>query len=263
MSSYSTMARADLLFWAQAHAPTFTTNAAAIGLSTGQASAFSTATTAAAAALLAMNQAHDASKVATQQCLEAFNALRSSSGDTVRLIRAFAEVQVKPSTVYNLAQIPAPATPTPMPPPGQCSDLRVTLTPGNGKLTLDWKSDNPVGATGTSYIIRRQLPTQTTPQFVGTTGKKKFVDTTFVAGPDMVIYTVQAQRADSTGPESEPFIVRFGQAAGGEMTVSVSTLSAERHDGLNGSAANGSTVNGKAVSKTLPSGNGSRGKSRV
>jgi len=92
MSSYSTMARADLLFWAQAHAPTFTTNAAAIGLSTGQASAFSTATTAAAAALLAMNQAHDASKVATQQCLEAFNALRSSSGDTVRLIRAFARL---------------------------------------------------------------------------------------------------------------------------------------------------------------------------
>lgn len=48
--------------------------------------------------------------------------------------RAYAASTSKPITVYNLAQIPPPASPSPMPPPGQPGELTVTLTPADGAL---------------------------------------------------------------------------------------------------------------------------------
>lgn len=62
------------------------------------------------AALPAQEQARQAALVATQAAADAFGSLRSSAGDTVRLIRAYAESTAKPSIVYNLAQIPPPAS---------------------------------------------------------------------------------------------------------------------------------------------------------
>ena len=49
MGAYPTSPRAAFLEWCQAHASVFTANAAAIGLTPAQATAFSAATTAAAA----------------------------------------------------------------------------------------------------------------------------------------------------------------------------------------------------------------------
>ena len=86
-------------------------------------------------------------------------------------------------------------------------------------------------------------------------------------------YTVQGQRADSSGPLSEIFTVNFGQNAGGGFAAVV----AGGH-GLEGQSTNhrleadttpshatGSTVNGRAVNKVLPNGNGSgkRGRTRA
>ena len=76
----------------------------------------------------------------------------------MRLIRAFAESTAKPTVVYNLAQIPPPASPSPAPPPAQPTDLTVTLDASGGSLTLRWKAANPAGTSGTSYIIRRRPP---------------------------------------------------------------------------------------------------------
>jgi hypothetical protein len=245
----------------QAHAPVFTANATNIGLTTTQATAFNAATTAAAAALLAQQQAHQAALVATQAAQDAFGSLRSSAGDVVRLIRAYAESTSKPITVYNLAQIPPPATPTPMPPPGQPTNLTVTLTPADGALLLRWKVVNPPGANGTSYIIRRKLPSEAEFSFIGVSGRKEFVDDTLIAGPDSVQYTVQGQRSDSSGPLSEIFTVNFGQNPGGGMTASV--MSDHRSEA--GATSTPSTVDGHAVQKVLPNANGhpKRTKSRV
>ncbi|MBI5864618.1 MAG: fibronectin type III domain-containing protein [Planctomycetes bacterium] len=256
MGAYPTSPRAAFLQWCEAHAPVFTANAAAIGLTPAQATAFATATTAGAAALLAQEQARQAALVATQQAQTAFDTLRAGAGDTVRLIRAFAESQTKPEVVYNTAQIPPPSPPSPAPPPAQPTDLTVTLDASGGNLTLRWKAANPTGTSGTSYIIRRRLPGESEFAFIGVSGKKEFVDDSLVAGPDSVQYTVQGQRADSSGPLSPTFTVNFGQAPGGGMMATVMAGAYE---------ATPSTVDGRAVQKVLPNGNGSgkRSKARV
>lgn len=251
MGAYPTSPRAAFLEWCQAHTSVFTTNATAIGLTAGQATAFTSATTAAANAVLAQEQAKQAYRVATQVAEDAFGSLRSSAGDTVRLIRAFAESQPKPTVVYNLAQIPPPSPPSPAPPPAQPTDLTVTLDASGGNLTLRWKAANPTGTSGTSYIIRRRLPGESEFAFIGVSGKKEFVDDTLIAGPDSVQYTVQGQRADSSGPLSPIFTVNFGQAPGGGFTATVT------------SGVSASTVDGHPVQKTLPTGNGRPARSRV
>jgi len=196
---------------------------------------------------VAQVQAQEAAKVATQQVKDAVDTLRTNAGDVVRSIRAFAELQEDPNAVYALAQIPVPAEPSPAPPPAEPTNLTVTLEPQNGNLMLKWKASNPAGTSGTSYIVKRRLPGESTFQFIGVTGTKEFVDTTLVAGPDCVQYTVQGQRGNSSGPVSQMFTVSFGQLPGGGMTAyvgsSVPTASVARTNG-NGAGngyANGAT----------------------
>jgi hypothetical protein len=255
MSTYPTSPRSAFLEWCQAHENVFVDNAAAIGLTVPQANAFKSATDAAAAATLAQEQAKQAAKVATQTVEDAFNTLRTNAGDTVRTIRAFAENSGKPLTAYNTAQIPPPAPPSPAPPPAQPGDLSVLLDPPTGALTLRWKASNPAGTSGTSYIIKRRVPGESEFRFLGVSGKKEFVDDTLVAGPDSVQYTVQGQRADSSGPVSPVFTVNFGRLPDGAMTASVS--SADAMSAASDRAVVDAIINSKAH------GNGRRATSRV
>ncbi|GMU84513.1 MAG: hypothetical protein AMXMBFR47_43820 [Planctomycetota bacterium] len=140
--------------------------------------------------------------------------------------------------------------------------MTVTLDASGGNITLRWKAANPTGTSGTSYIIRRRLPGESEFSFIGVFGKKEFIDDSLIAGPDSVQYTVQGQRADSSGPLSPIFTVNFGQAPGGGLTASVV------REGMHAPGAyeaTPSTVDGRAVRKVLPSGNGNakRSKSRV
>ena len=273
MATYPQTPRAAFMAWCAQHGPIFTANAAAIGLTPAQATAFNTLLTAAQTKVTTQENARSAFRNATLEVDAAVDALKAGAADTVRLIRAFAEVQTKPLTVYTTADIPPPATPTPMPPPGQPTNLTVTLTPVDGALLLRWKCVNPQGAAGTAYIVRRRLTGASEWTFIGVSGKKEFVDNTLVAGPDSVQYTVQGQRSDQSGPVSEIFTVNFGQNAGGGFAAVVAG-----GQGLEGQSTNhrleadttpshatGSTVNGRAVQKVLPNGNGSakRGKARV
>lgn len=218
MSSFPTSPRAALLLWAESHAPIFTANAAAIGLTPAQAASYAAAVNAYQTAALAQENARQAYRVATENATDTFGGLRAATGDRVRTIRAFAENAAKPLVVYTLAQIPPPAVPQPVPPPAQPTDLKVELSAASGELTLRWKATNPPGANGTSYIVRRKLPGEAAFTFIGVTGTKRFVDATLFAGPDFAQYTIQGQRSDSTGPLSEVFTVNFGrlpQASGG------------------------------------------------
>jgi hypothetical protein len=251
MGSYPTSPRAAFLEWCQTHAPIFTDNAAEIGLTEAQATAFAATTTLAAARALAQDAAKQAQKVATQEANDTFAELRAGAGDAVRSIRAFAELQAKPNDVYNLAQISPPAPPSPAPPPAQPTDLTVTLDSSSGNLLLKWKATNPAGTSGTSYIIRRKLPGETAFTFLGVAGTKEFVDETLIAGPDSVQYTVQGQRGASSGPLSPIFVVNFGQAPGGGFVATVT------------STPTPSTVDGRMVQKMTPGGNGRTASSRM
>lgn len=242
MATYPTSPRSDFLDWCKAHESVFTDNAAAIGLTPEQATAFATLTDNASDATIKQEQAKQTSKVATQKVNRAISDLMSNAGDTVRTIRAFAENSADPDVVYNTAQIPPPSAPTPAPPPAEPTDLTVTLETSDGFLTLRWKAANPVGTSGTSYIIRRRLPGESEFTFIGVTGTKKYVDSTLIAGPDSVQYTVQGQRADSAGPVSQIFTVNFGRLPTGQATAYVgSSMPAA------GLTANGASPNGAAA----------------
>jgi hypothetical protein len=210
MATYPTSPREDFMTWCRDHVKPFTTNPTSVGLTPAQAQAFSETYGEALAAINTQSEARLAAETATQTANERVATMKRVASSTVKLIRAFATASTNPDAVYTAAQIPAPDAPSPVPPPGQPNMITVGIQPGSGAITLKWKCENPRGASGTSYVVRRMIGNTGRFEFVGVTGKKSFVDTTFAAGPDSVQYTVQAQRSDRSGPTSEPVIVNFG-----------------------------------------------------
>lgn len=224
MATYPTAPRTAFLEWCEVHESAFIDHAAEIGLTESQALAFKDATVEGGARLLNQEQAKVDAKVATQKVCVAFKDLRNAAGDAVRTIRAFAETSEDPDAVYAIAKIPPLQPPSPLPPPGQPTNLTVLLDSTTGTITLAWKVSNPIGSSGTAYLVRRRLPGETEFEFLGLSGKKTFEDMTLIAGPDSVQYTVQGQRGDLSGPISPIFVVNFGRLPGGGRSASVATL---------------------------------------
>lgn len=224
MGTYPASPRGDFLAWCEAHYAVFLSNAASIGLTTAQANEFKTAVLNARNLLSAADAAKFAYRTAVTDTNVGFTSLRAVAGNTVRLIRAFAENSSNPNAVYSLAQIPPPATPAPAPPPGTPTNLAVRLDSSDGTIIVSWKCTNPAGTSGTTYVVRRRLLNTDPWTVIGITGTKSFVDDTFFAGPDSVQYTVFAQRAGVEGVVSEILTVNFGRPAGGGLTI----LSAQR-----------------------------------
>lgn len=225
MGSIPTSPRAAVLAWCEAHVDVFRTQAANIGLSADQALDFATLTESFATASAAAEKARQEADALADEANNAYRLMRRSMSNAVTDIRQFAQQQTNPQTVYTLAEVPPRQDPSTAPPPGQPTNLSVSLVSSTGALELRWKSNNPRGTSGTSYIIRRRTPTQQDFAFVGVTGERRFVDNTFVAGPDSVEYTVQAQRADSASPLSEIFVIRFGRNGPGR-SLSIETSGA-------------------------------------
>src|SRR5690606_7607425 len=145
VSTYPQSPRTDFLFWCQAHASVFSSHAADLGLTSAQTAAFSAGVAQTTLRLTNQQAARQAAQAATEAVNDAFVSLRRQAGEIVRTARAFAETQADPNAVYQLAELPAPAAPTPVPPPAQPSDLRVQLDAATGALTLRWKAQNPKG----------------------------------------------------------------------------------------------------------------------
>lgn len=218
MPTYPSSPRAAFLQWCQAHVNVFSTQAANIGLTDAQALAFQAAVAAAAGSLIDVQSAKDASRAATAAATDRFSLLRSSAAEMVRTIRTFAENSGTQAEVYQLAQIPSPATPTPAPPPGQPYMPRVVLLE-SGAIRLSWKCVNPAGTQGTIYEVRRRLGGQGAFAFIGASGVKSFDDATIPAGSSQVTYEVTAVRSTQRGAPAQ-FNVNFG--IGGPGLVSVS-----------------------------------------
>ena len=201
----------DLIDFLDTHATVWTDAAASIGLTPAQATAFADAVVAAQGAYTAKLNADNASKAAALTFHTALRGARLSAADMIRLIKAYAESTAKPDVVYTLAKIPAPADRKPVPAPGQPENLRAVLDPTTGAIQLRWKSKNPRGGAGTSYLVHRRAHGQSEFVFAGSTGAKRFVDSGFVSGPDSVEYTVQAQRSGRIGPVSAILTIHFGR----------------------------------------------------
>ena len=204
----------DLLAWANVHQDVWTSVAAQIGLTPAQATAFKDAWTAANDDFAARQAAKAAAEAATTTSQNSVRELRRSASDTLRFIKAFAETQDAPSTVYAKAQIPPPSAPGPVGPPGTPFDFRAGLNP-DGTITLRWKCNNPAGSSGTVYTLKRRLSNETQFSIIGAVGLKRFTDFTLPLGSSSVQYIVSAQRGEQVGIPSSPFTVQFGTGGDG------------------------------------------------
>jgi hypothetical protein len=209
-----------ILFFQSKNTP-WAANSTAIGTTTGAVTALATRVTSAQTKLAAAIAAREASKNATAELKDAVRSMASSGADIIKQIRAKAAVDG--NSVYFLAEIPAPALPSPVPAPGTPTAFSATLNP-DGSLKLKWKCANPAGAGGTMYQLSRRTGSGgATGAFasVGGTGTRSFIDASVPAGVASVTYSIVAVRSTASGVAAQ-FIVNFGVAAGtGEMIASV------------------------------------------
>ncbi len=214
---------AKLAFY-EAHIAPFTANAGDIGLTAGEVANLTSLAEAGRAALLAANEARNASKAATQAYYTAIANLGKAGAGLIETIRVFAEANNNPN-VYLLAQIPPPAIDAPVPPPGQPREFVVTLGQ-NGWIQLNWKCTNPEGAVGTAYEIQRKVGNGSFSIIGIAGGNKEYVDSTLPAGSTGVVYQVTGVRSGLRGPVSQ-VNVNFGVGGGGGFAVTSVTEGAD------------------------------------
>jgi len=223
----------DQITYFEEHLPIWTANAAQIGLLPAQVTAFSALVTAARNQFNAAQAIRSASKAQTVNFHIKLDAMNEGGSDLIRTIRAYADLQNDP-TVFVKAEIPPPATPSPVGPPGTPTDYTCTLNP-TGLLTIKWKCANPAGGPGTVYEVRRcigPVDSQSVWTLLGTSGKREYTDTTLPAlssdNAAGVTYEVTAVRSTSRGQPSQ-YMVRFanGSAQGSQQSSASSQSGGE------------------------------------
>jgi hypothetical protein len=204
--------------WFATHQPIWLTNTAAIGLAAGDAATLLTKVQAAQDARAAQVTAQNAAKSATVTLRSAIDDLSNYGAQLLAKIKT--KALSTGDSVYALADVAPPAIPTPMPPPGACTDFVPELQ-ADGSLKSTWTSNNPVGSSGTVYQLWRRVTADGAFEYVGGTGDKQFVDSTIPAGSSQVTYQIQAVRSTAVGPWAQ-FNVNFGTGGGsGTTTMSV------------------------------------------
>jgi hypothetical protein len=206
----------------ESHLPPWAASAVAIGTTAGAVSNLAILTSEARTAYDAHVAAQAAARAATADFYDKVTAMHGGVGagsDMISTIRAFAKSSGD-ANVYVLAQIPPPATPGTVPPPGTPFDFKVELFQ-NGSVELKWKNNNPAGSTGTIYEVLRQIDGGAF-VFVGNPGDKVFTDNTVPAGSAAVTYQVTATRSTARGNPAQ-FTVNFG-ANGATVTGESVTL---------------------------------------
>lgn len=204
----------------EAHIPGWTTNAVQLGLTSGDCTALDSLVKASRTAFDNQQLALDAAKSASGIMRTAIAAMHALGATDIAKIKAFAESTGNPD-VYFKANIPAPATPAPVGPPGTPTDFTVSLNQ-SGAVTLRWKCANPPGAAGTIYQVRRKIGSGAFVSFDGV-GKRTFTDATIPAGSTGVMYEITATRSTIRG-EPAMFNVNFGIGGDGMMIASVTEV---------------------------------------
>jgi len=223
--------KVEQLQFCEAHYPVWTTQFAAIGLTTAQATAFKTLTLAARAAYDAAQAAKQNARAAVTAQNAALDQATSDAADLIRVIKSFAELSNNPDAVYAIAQIPPPATPVPMPAPGKPSNMAVTLEP-SGAVTVTWDATDSAASSGAFFNVSRRLPGASTFTFLtgapGSTSQSRRMSFTDYTVPTSaagagVQYIIQGRRGNLVGEASDAITVQFGIDGGG-MSVTGAEL---------------------------------------
>lgn len=200
----------------EAHLPPWTGNSTAIGLTAAQMTAFTDLVKDARTAFDVHQTALDASKAATEAFYNAVATMQTEGAGLIRTIKNKAESTNDPN-VYVLAQIPSPATPTPVGPPGTPTDFRIELLQYGG-LKLTFKCSNPSGSVGTIYEVKRRNGATGEFVYIGATGVKNFTDATLPSGLSSATYQITAIRSTASGNPAQ-FTINFGVGGGGGFTI--------------------------------------------
>jgi hypothetical protein len=207
---------AERIAYLKTRAPIWTANASTLKVSTSACADLTAKLATAETAMANADAARAASEAATLTLNDSLTALGSIGADLIKQIRATAQ-STGDNSLYALAQIPAPATPSPVPAPGKSTDLKVQLA-AEGGLDLSWKCPQPARASGTLYQVSRQLGTTGEFTLLGMTGPKKWLDNTLPAGTSQATYKIVAMRSTAQGPAAL-FLVNLGVGGTGKMTV--------------------------------------------
>ena len=204
--------------YVEQHIAPFETSTVAIGLVAGDVTDLETKAAAARTAFDLRESLRLQTEAATVDLNSKVDTLTVAWAACTDKIKGKAK-QVGGTSVYTLAQIPPPATPSPTPAPGEPTNFAVELE-NNGALTLTWKCANPAGTKGTMYQLYRKVEGETAYTYIGGSGQRSFVDTTLPQGVSQVMYQIQAVRSTAVGPWAT-FVVTIGTVAGGGMGASV------------------------------------------
>ena len=209
--------RVDKIEFYENHVGPWAANAVAIGTTAGDVTNVQAKTEAARTAYEEHQAAQTAAKAKTLAFYNAVEAMADAGSDVIKQIRA--KAATAGDNVYVLAQIPAPATPSPVGAPGTPSGFKVELFQ-DGSLGLTWKCANPAGSNGTMYQVFRRVGAAGEFTYLGGSGEKKFTDATVPAGASQVTYQVQAVRSTAVGQWAQ-FNVNFGTTSAGAATATV------------------------------------------
>ncbi len=220
--------KSEQLSWFESHGTLWTTVATSIGLTAPQATAFKALVVSARTAYDAAQNAKQAYRAAVTAQDAALHQAGTNAADLLRVIKSFAELTSNPNAVYAIAQIPPPATPVPLGPPGKPANFAVSLQ-SDGSITLTWEATDSTASSGGFFNVTRKLPGQSAfTQLGGTSGstsesrRMTFTDTsipTSAAGAGAQ-YIVIGQRGTRIGEPSDAITVQFG-TDGGSFTAGV------------------------------------------
>ncbi len=185
---------------------------AAIGLDPLQVATFATLTNNARDAYTAAQNARTAAKVATHALHTAMGNMNEFGAALISTIKAKAEATGNPA-VYDLAEIPPPAPPSPAGLPSVPTDVNGVIN-SNGHVELSWKGSL---AFGTFFSIWKKRPNDTKWKQLGSVRGKAFVDEFTTPLVAWAMYKLYAHRPAGTSDPSEPITVFFeGQEQGPE-----------------------------------------------
>lgn len=209
----------DKILYFEAHEAPWSEHADEIGASAIEVAALVDKTASARAALADQFAAQQAAMAATLRLHLAMAEMKEAGSAIIKKIRAKAATDGE--GIYFLASIPAPARPSPLPPPGKPTNFTFTLREV-GTLLLRWTCPNPRGAQGTVYQVSRRIGDAGAFDFLGVSGLRHFVDETLPAGAASVTYQIVAIRSTTLGLPGQ-FSINFGVSAMNPPVASVQT----------------------------------------
>lgn len=197
-----------MIQWFEDRVASWLADPASIGLSAEQADSLLAFTGAARAAYQAASQIRSDSKSATVTYTNGAGDLRGFGADLIKTIKAFAEA-TDDTNVYALANVPPPADPEPLGPPGKPTNITSTIN-SSGHLLLKWKANNAASSTGVYFMVERQLNDEPGFTLVGGSGSKDFTDVKIPLGTAKATYIIIPFRGDLAGEPSNQTTVQFG-----------------------------------------------------